>query len=86
MVDKVYDPANLKKTGYMKKQEQYQKEEKYEEVDKVTYELWLFQSFSFLEYNPDVKDGLLKITSINLYPEVERATWTPELSWRLLLG
>ena len=48
----------------MKKQEQYQKEEKYEEVDKVAYEMWLFRLFSFLEYNPDVKDDLLKITSI----------------------
>ena len=59
---------------------------RYEEIGEVTYELWLFSLFSFLEYNPDVKDGLLKDYKYNLHPEVERATWTPELSWRLLLG
>ena len=48
----------------MTKQEQYQKEERYEEVNEVTYKLWLSRLFSFLEYNPDVKDGLSKITSI----------------------
>ena len=48
----------------MKKQEQCQKEERYEEVDEVTYKLWLFRLFSFLEYNSDVKDGLLKIINI----------------------
>ena len=48
----------------MRNQGQYQKAERYDEIDEVTYKLWLFRLFSFLEYNPDVKDGLSKTTSI----------------------